>query len=110
MYGIRQFTAVINPPQAAILAVGEAVRQPVVRDDRDDEAVVDGDRDADADVAVPPDGVSCHEALTSGCAASAVTQAGISRSVTLILTSAPRRSLACARNASSWPASATTVR
>jgi pyruvate dehydrogenase E2 component (dihydrolipoamide acetyltransferase) len=28
MYGIRQFTAVINPPQAAILAVGEAVRQP----------------------------------------------------------------------------------
>jgi len=31
MYGIRQFTAVINPPQAAILAVGEAVREPVVR-------------------------------------------------------------------------------
>jgi CBS domain-containing protein len=31
MYGIRQFTAVINPPQAAILAIGEAVRQPVVR-------------------------------------------------------------------------------
>jgi pyruvate dehydrogenase E2 component (dihydrolipoamide acetyltransferase) len=34
MYGIRQFTAVINPPQAAILAVGEAVRQPVVHDDQ----------------------------------------------------------------------------
>jgi pyruvate dehydrogenase E2 component (dihydrolipoamide acetyltransferase) len=34
MFGIRQFTAVINPPQAAILAVGEAVRQPVVRDDQ----------------------------------------------------------------------------
>ena len=34
MYGIRQFTAVINPPQAAILAVGEAVRQPVVRADQ----------------------------------------------------------------------------
>ena len=34
MYGIRQFTAVINPPQAAILAVGEAVRQPVVREDQ----------------------------------------------------------------------------
>jgi pyruvate dehydrogenase E2 component (dihydrolipoamide acetyltransferase) len=34
MHGIRQFTAVINPPQAAILAVGEAVRQPVVRDDQ----------------------------------------------------------------------------
>jgi pyruvate dehydrogenase E2 component (dihydrolipoamide acetyltransferase) len=34
MYGIRQFPAVINPPQAAILAVGEAVRQPAVRDDQ----------------------------------------------------------------------------
>ena len=34
MYGNRQFTAVITPPQAAILAVGEAVRQPVVRDDQ----------------------------------------------------------------------------
>jgi pyruvate dehydrogenase E2 component (dihydrolipoamide acetyltransferase) len=34
MYGIRQFTAVINPPQAAILAVGEAVRQPVARGDQ----------------------------------------------------------------------------
>lgn len=34
MHGIRQFTAVINPPQAAILAVGEAVRQPVVHDDQ----------------------------------------------------------------------------
>jgi pyruvate/2-oxoglutarate dehydrogenase complex dihydrolipoamide acyltransferase (E2) component len=34
MYGIRQFTAVINPPQAAILAIGEAVRQPVVRGDQ----------------------------------------------------------------------------
>ena len=34
MYGIRQFTAVINPPQAAILAVGEAIRQPVVRGDQ----------------------------------------------------------------------------
>jgi pyruvate dehydrogenase E2 component (dihydrolipoyllysine-residue acetyltransferase) len=31
MYGIRQFTAVINPPQAAILAVGATTRQPVVR-------------------------------------------------------------------------------
>jgi pyruvate dehydrogenase E2 component (dihydrolipoamide acetyltransferase) len=34
MHGIRQFTAVINPPQAAILAVGEAVRQPVVHGDQ----------------------------------------------------------------------------
>ena len=32
MYGIRRFTAVINPPQAAILAVGELSRRPVVRD------------------------------------------------------------------------------
>lgn len=34
MYGIGQFTAVINPPQAAILAVGEAIRQPVMRGDQ----------------------------------------------------------------------------
>jgi pyruvate dehydrogenase E2 component (dihydrolipoamide acetyltransferase) len=34
MYGIRQFAAVINPPQAAILAVGEATRQPVLRGDQ----------------------------------------------------------------------------
>jgi pyruvate dehydrogenase E2 component (dihydrolipoyllysine-residue acetyltransferase) len=31
MYGIRQSTAVIDPPQAAILAVGEAGRRPVAR-------------------------------------------------------------------------------
>jgi pyruvate dehydrogenase E2 component (dihydrolipoamide acetyltransferase) len=30
MYGIEQFTAVLNPPQAAILAVGTVVEQPVV--------------------------------------------------------------------------------
>ncbi len=34
MYGIDNFTAVVNPPQAAILAVGAATRQPVVRDDQ----------------------------------------------------------------------------
>jgi pyruvate dehydrogenase E2 component (dihydrolipoamide acetyltransferase) len=34
MYGIRRFTAVINPPQAAILAVGELTPRPVVRDGR----------------------------------------------------------------------------
>jgi pyruvate dehydrogenase E2 component (dihydrolipoamide acetyltransferase) len=34
MYGIDEFTAVINPPQAAILAVGAMVRKPVVVDDR----------------------------------------------------------------------------
>jgi pyruvate dehydrogenase E2 component (dihydrolipoamide acetyltransferase) len=32
MYGIRRFTPVINPPQAAILAVGELAPRPVVRD------------------------------------------------------------------------------
>jgi pyruvate dehydrogenase E2 component (dihydrolipoamide acetyltransferase) len=32
MYGIDRFTAVINPPEAAILAVGVARPQPVVRD------------------------------------------------------------------------------
>jgi pyruvate dehydrogenase E2 component (dihydrolipoamide acetyltransferase) len=34
MYGIRRFTPVINPPQAAILAVGELAPRPVVRDGR----------------------------------------------------------------------------
>ncbi|WP_180180029.1 2-oxo acid dehydrogenase subunit E2, partial [Achromobacter insuavis] len=32
MYGIKQFAAIINPPQAAILAVGAAERRPVVDD------------------------------------------------------------------------------
>jgi pyruvate dehydrogenase E2 component (dihydrolipoamide acetyltransferase) len=32
MYGIDHFTAVINPPEAAILAVGAATPEPVVRD------------------------------------------------------------------------------
>ena len=32
MYGIRRFVAVINPPQAAILAVGELSPRPIVRD------------------------------------------------------------------------------
>jgi pyruvate dehydrogenase E2 component (dihydrolipoamide acetyltransferase) len=32
MYGIKRFSAVINPPQAAILAVGEMTARPVVRD------------------------------------------------------------------------------
>jgi pyruvate dehydrogenase E2 component (dihydrolipoamide acetyltransferase) len=33
MFGVDRFTAVINPPQAAILAVGALRRQPVVRGD-----------------------------------------------------------------------------
>ena len=32
MFGVHRFTALINPPQAAILAVGAARRQPVERD------------------------------------------------------------------------------
>jgi pyruvate dehydrogenase E2 component (dihydrolipoyllysine-residue acetyltransferase) len=32
MYGIEQFTAVLNPPQAAILAIGATVETPVARD------------------------------------------------------------------------------
>ncbi|HEX3692907.1 MAG TPA: dihydrolipoamide acetyltransferase family protein [Solirubrobacteraceae bacterium] len=31
MYGIRQFSAIVNPPQAAILAVGEVAPRPVTR-------------------------------------------------------------------------------
>jgi pyruvate dehydrogenase E2 component (dihydrolipoamide acetyltransferase) len=32
MYGIASFTAIVNPPQAAILAVGAVAPRPVVRD------------------------------------------------------------------------------
>lgn len=32
MYGVAQFTAIVNPPQAAILAVGAVERRAVVRD------------------------------------------------------------------------------
>ncbi len=32
MYGITNFLAIINPPQAAILAVGAIEQRPVVRD------------------------------------------------------------------------------
>ncbi|MBD3344616.1 MAG: hypothetical protein GF401_06105 [Chitinivibrionales bacterium] len=33
--GIREFTAIINPPQAAILAVGEIVKKPLVDENND---------------------------------------------------------------------------
>ncbi len=33
MYGTRQFTAVINPPQSAIIAVGVGEKRPVVKND-----------------------------------------------------------------------------
>lgn len=34
MFGIRQFDAVINPPQATILAIGQAEKRPVVKGDQ----------------------------------------------------------------------------
>ncbi|MDD2764672.1 MAG: dihydrolipoamide acetyltransferase family protein [Opitutaceae bacterium] len=34
MLGIARFTAIINPPNAAILAIGMTVKKPVVKDDR----------------------------------------------------------------------------
>jgi pyruvate dehydrogenase E2 component (dihydrolipoamide acetyltransferase) len=34
MMGVDRFTAIINPPNAAILAIGTTVKKPVVRDDR----------------------------------------------------------------------------
>ncbi len=33
MFGIRSFTAIINPPQAAIMSVGSLERRPVVAED-----------------------------------------------------------------------------
>jgi pyruvate dehydrogenase E2 component (dihydrolipoamide acetyltransferase) len=41
MYGIRQFTAILNPPQAAILAVGSIAKRQVVveRDEQDAVAI-----------------------------------------------------------------------
>jgi pyruvate dehydrogenase E2 component (dihydrolipoamide acetyltransferase) len=33
MYGVRSFTAIVNPPQAAILSVGAVEQRAVVRDD-----------------------------------------------------------------------------
>lgn len=35
MFGIRQFRAIINPPESAILAVGSVVRKPIVIDEQD---------------------------------------------------------------------------
>ncbi|MDZ7373043.1 MAG: 2-oxo acid dehydrogenase subunit E2 [candidate division KSB1 bacterium] len=34
MYGIEEFSAIINPPEAGILAVGAIAKKPVVRDDQ----------------------------------------------------------------------------
>jgi pyruvate dehydrogenase E2 component (dihydrolipoamide acetyltransferase) len=35
MYGVRGFTAIINPPHSTIFAVGAARRQPIEKDDGD---------------------------------------------------------------------------
>jgi pyruvate dehydrogenase E2 component (dihydrolipoamide acetyltransferase) len=40
MYGVEEFAAIINPPQAAILAVGAARQEPVVTDGRLEVATV----------------------------------------------------------------------
>jgi pyruvate dehydrogenase E2 component (dihydrolipoamide acetyltransferase) len=40
MYGVEEFAAIINPPQAAILAVGAAKQEAVVTDGRLDVATV----------------------------------------------------------------------
>jgi pyruvate dehydrogenase E2 component (dihydrolipoamide acetyltransferase) len=39
MFGINQFRAIINPPESAILAVGNVIRKPVVINDQDEVAV-----------------------------------------------------------------------
>jgi pyruvate dehydrogenase E2 component (dihydrolipoamide acetyltransferase) len=39
MFGINQFRAIINPPESAILAVGNVVRKPVVINEQDEIAV-----------------------------------------------------------------------
>ena len=40
MYGVDEFAAIINPPQAAILAVGAAKQEPVATDGRLEVATV----------------------------------------------------------------------
>ena len=50
MYGVEQFIAVLNPPQAAILAVGAIEERAVVRDG---ELVVAADDDDDAHLRPP---------------------------------------------------------
>ena len=40
MFGVDHFTAIINPPNAAILAVGQAVQKPFIETDEDGEPVL----------------------------------------------------------------------
>ncbi|TVQ64529.1 MAG: 2-oxo acid dehydrogenase subunit E2, partial [Phycisphaerales bacterium] len=42
MYNVEHFTAIINPPNVAILAVGAAVKKPVVREIDDEEMITVG--------------------------------------------------------------------
>ena len=50
MYGIDEFSAIINPPHAGILAVGAATQRPVVEDG----ALAVGDRDDGDALGRPP--------------------------------------------------------
>lgn len=47
MFGIREFTAVINPPQACIMAVGTTRLRPTTRDPQADDDVTAGSRDVE---------------------------------------------------------------
>lgn len=40
MYGIKQFNAIVNPPQACIMAVGSGEKKPVIKNDRVEIATV----------------------------------------------------------------------
>ena len=42
MFGVEHFTAIINPPNAAILAVGGAVKKPVVETKNGVDSIVVG--------------------------------------------------------------------
>ncbi|MEL6797565.1 MAG: 2-oxo acid dehydrogenase subunit E2, partial [Planctomycetota bacterium] len=40
MFGVDHFTAIVNPPNAAILAVGAAVEKPFIDTDEDGERII----------------------------------------------------------------------
>lgn len=40
MFGVDHFTAIINPPNAAILAVGQAIEKPFVEQDEDGDSIL----------------------------------------------------------------------
>ena len=43
MYGIKNFTAIINPPQSSILAVGSGQKIPIVKDDKETQQLKEGE-------------------------------------------------------------------